>query len=221
MIEGPAARRIGTVLRMREGDRFIVFGGDGKEWQACIDNVSRQRVHARIETLLRQSPAPKPHLEIAIGNVRSNRMDWALEKCVEAGADAIRALTSRYGQRGSGDTRGRRERWERVIIEAAEQCGRLDLPALLDPEPLETWLQRDHGHLCWGDPEGVAWDEAQRRLGGVPAVAFVVGPEGGFSQEELGKIRSAGGMGVRLAPNILRTETAAIAATTLVRSMPA
>jgi 16S rRNA (uracil1498-N3)-methyltransferase len=218
-LEGDQARRIGTVLRLREGDRFLMFGSDGQEWQVCVENVGRQRVHARVEDMIRQERPPAPYMELGIGIVRANRMDWAIEKCVEAGVDSIRPLTTAFTSRGSGDSAKRMERWQRVAVEAAEQSGRLFVPEILEPMSLDAWMHREHGRLLFGDREGQRWDKAREMVPSGGRVAFAIGPEGGFSQEELAQLRAAGGIGVWLAPNILRTETAAVVATALVRSM--
>jgi 16S rRNA (uracil1498-N3)-methyltransferase len=218
-VEGDRARRIANVLRLRSGDRFIMFSGDGREWQVRVERVAHQRVHLTIEDLLRQEAASTPTLEIAIAVVRATRMDWAIEKCVEAGADAIRPLTTEHSVRGAGDSKGRTDRWERLVVEATEQCGRLYMASVLEPMPLETWMRREHGVLLYGDPDGEAWSNVAQRIAPTGRLAFVVGPEGGFSASETAALRGANGIGVRISPNVLRTETAAVVATALVRSM--
>lgn len=219
VLDGSAGKRVATVLRLREGDAVNLFAGDGKEWRACIEAVERQRVHVQVEELLRQGAPPSPQLEIAIAVVRANRMDWALEKCVEAGVDAVRPITTSFANRGNADSNTRRERWERIIVEASEQCGRLYLPQLLEPLGFDAWLSRSSGPRFFGDADGQRWEEARSLIPSSGKVSIAIGPEGGFAPEEVAALRSTGAIGIRLGPNILRSETAAVIATALVRSI--
>ncbi len=217
-LEGALARRVSTVLRLKESDRFLVFSGDGKEWQVRIENIGRQRVHVTVEEELRSSPLQAPQLELAVSIVRANRMDWAIEKCTEAGADMIQPITTDYANRGSADSRSRRERWERIAIEATEQCGRLYVPDILEPLAFSEWLEQRHDTVFFGDPAGIPWESARAQIPAEGTLSFVVGPEGGFSPQETEALRSANAVGVCLGPYTLRTETGALVAAALVRS---
>ena len=212
------ARRLTKVLRLREGDTFLAFAGDGREYEATIERVSGATVQAAVGAVTRQEAPPAVAVAVWCGNVRANRMEWALEKCVEASADAFRPLTSEHAARGEGPSKQRGERWERIAIEAAEQCGRLHLPLIEPAATLDELLRRHHGALLLAHPGGRPWRETAPLLPERGSLAIAVGPEGGFSDDEAARARAAGALVTSLGPAILRTETAAVVATALVRA---
>lgn len=218
IVDGDPARRLGSVMRLREGERFLVFNGDGREWEATVTGLSKQRLHATVGAVVRQEPAPSLVLELWCGLVRPGRFDWAIEKCVEAGADIIRPLLATRTSRGEGAEGGRRERWERIAIEAAEQCGRLHLAVIAPPARLEDLIAAHHGACIVADIAGAPWPKVAPLLPAEGRVAVAIGPEGGLTDEELALARGRGALITQLGPNILRTETAAVVAVALVRS---
>ena len=217
-IEGDGARRLGAVMRMREGQQFRVFAGDGREWAATVRAVGKATVHAEIADIVRQEPANPLVVELWCALVRPNRFDWAIEKCVEAGADIIRPLICEHSARGDGGSAARQERWRRIAVEAAEQSGRLYLPVVEPPAAFESLVARGSIPLFVGDRDGRPWSDAATLLPMAGRVAMAVGPEGGFSAEELRRARGAGAVTVTFGPHILRTETAAVVATALLRT---
>ena len=205
-------------MRLRAGDRFLAFSGDGREWEAEVSLVTKAVVHASVGALTRQEPPPPFVLEVWCGLVRSNRFDWAIEKCSEAGADVIRALLTEHVVRGDGSSAGRQARWERVAVEASEQCGRLFLPVVQPPAAFRGLVDGYRGALLVADATGRSWQEARALLPTTGHVAVAIGPEGGFSAEEVSVARARGAVLVSLGPNVLRSETAAVVATALVRA---
>ena len=219
LLEGDQARRLTSVMRLREGERFLVFGGDGREWEATVAGSGRLGLHATVGAVLRQEPALPLAVEAWVSLVRPNRFDWAVEKCVEAGADVLRPLLTEHAVRGEGSSAGRQERWTRIAIEAAEQCGRLHLAVVEAPATFDDLLSRAHQALLIADRGGRPWPEAAPLLPPEGRLAMAVGPEGGFSEEELRRAKARGAIAVSLGPNILRTETAAVVALGLIRSL--
>lgn len=218
LLDGEQAKRLAAVMRLSPGDSFLVFNGDGHEWRAAVDSASRAKVQATIAEVTRQEAAPALRLDLAVGLVRPNRFETALEKCCEAGADTIRPLIGEHAARGKGDSANRQERWQRILVEAAEQSGRVHVPELLEPLSFDAWLRQPGGPFFFGDGAGRRWDEAALLLPQHGSLGFAIGPEGGFASDEVAAMQARGGVGVRLGPHILRTESAAIAATVLVRS---
>jgi 16S rRNA (uracil1498-N3)-methyltransferase len=218
-LDGDQAKRLGAVMRMRAGDTFRVFSGDGREWAATVTAVEKARLHANVGELARQEAAQPIVLETWCALVRPNRFDWAIEKCTEAGADIIRPLLSEHAARGEGSSQQRQERWDRIAIVAAEQSGRLRVPVVEAPESFEQLLERHRGALLLGDRGGRSWQEAAALLPERGLVAVAIGPEGGFSDEEVARAKARGAITVSLGPNVLRAETAAVVATALVRSL--
>jgi 16S rRNA (uracil1498-N3)-methyltransferase len=218
LLEGEQAKRLSTVMRIREGDQFLAFNGDGREWQATAGPASKQGLLATVAAITRQEPAPPLTVEAWVGLVRPNRFDWALEKLVEAGADIIRTLLTEHAARGEGSSAARHERWDRIAIEAAEQCGRLHLAVVEPPARLDDLLARHRGALVVADRGGRPWPELAPLLPVEGSLALAIGPEGGFSEDELARAKAHGALVARLGPNILRTETAAVLAVGLVRA---
>lgn len=219
LLQGEAAKRLGSVMRLAPGDEFLVFAGDGREWRATVESVSKSAVTARIGELARQAPPPTVVLETWVATIRANRFEVALEKCTEAGADVIRPVVCEFSQRGDEPSAAKAERWQRIVIEAAEQSGRLYLPVVQPAAPQGRALDSFRGTLVFGDQDGMAVDEAKRLLPAGGHVALVVGPEGGLSPGEVTTLRQRGGIGVTFGPYILRSETAAIAGTALLRAL--
>lgn len=219
VVDGEAARRLTAVMRLRPGDAFLVFSGDGREWRATVADSERGILHATVGELVRQDPVAALTLEVWCALVRPNRFDWAIEKCVEAGADIIRPLLAEHVARGSGDSASRQERWERIAVEAAEQCGRLHMPAI---EPAATFMElveHHHGGLLVAHPGGRPWSEVAPLLPEDGRLTIAVGPEGGFSELEVAAARARGALVASLGPNVLRSETAAVVAVALVRNL--
>lgn len=219
LLEGDQAKRLAAVMRLREGERFLVFSGDGREWEATVGQASKTGLHATVGAVARQEPAAVLVVEAWVGLVRPNRFDWAVEKLAEAGADVIRPLLTEHAARGDGSSPARRERWERIAVEAAEQCGRLHMPVVEPPGQFRDLLSRHRGALVVGDARGRGWDEVAALLPGDGPLAIAIGPEGGFSDDELARAKASGALLAKLGPNTLRTETAAVLGVGLVRSL--
>jgi 16S rRNA (uracil1498-N3)-methyltransferase len=219
LLDGEQARRLGAVMRVREGDEVRVFAGDGREWGAVVRSAGKGRVELEVGPVERQEGQAALTVEVWCGLVRPNRFDWALEKCTEAGADIIRPLLSAYAARGEGSSAGRQERWQRIVVEASEQSGRLWVPVVEAPGQFEQLLERSRGTVLIGEREGMPWDEAKALLPEQGHVVLAVGPEGGFSPDELSRAKAKGALAVAMSPGILRTETAAVVGTALLRAL--
>ena len=218
-LDADASHRLLAVMRLRAGDPFLVFSGDGKEWRASVSVVERTRIQATVGELAR-TVAPLPLIvECWCAVVRPNRFDWAVEKCTEAGVDVFRPLASEHSARGEAPSATRQQRWERLAIEAAEQSGRLSVPVIAPLAKFEQLLSQPIGVLILFDREGRPWPETMPLIPQQGRVTLAVGPEGGFSLDEVASAKSRGALIVSLGPNILRTETAALAGVVMLRSL--
>lgn len=217
-LAGARARHLSGSRRLRKGDEFLVFAGDGVEYGACIEDVSRERVTATVGDVTRQESRPARSVEVWCANVRANRMEWAIEKCVEAGVDVIRPITTERSVRGQEVSESRRERWERIAIEAAEQCGRLYLPVIAPVVAFREALEGREGALVVANRDGAPWADVAGELPEQGSVVIAIGPEGGFSEDEITSAIEAGALVASLGPNTLRTETAAVVAVALARA---
>ena len=217
-LSGDQARYLAGSRRLRKGDDFLVFAGDGFEYRARIEEVSRERLTATVGDVTRRESRPARLIEVWCANVRANRMEWAIEKCVEAGVDVFRPITTERSVRGQELSQSRHERWRRIAIEAAEQCGRLYLPAIAPVVAFHEALEEHTGVLVVANRDGAPWGEVANELPEQGAVVIAIGPEGGFSEDEVRSAVDAGAIVASLGANTLRTETAAVVAAALARA---
>ena len=184
--------------RLRRGDEFLAFAGDGREYRARVGEASRDRLTAIIHEVVREEPPPPLAVEVWCANMRANRMEWAIEKCTEAGVDAFRPITTERSVRGHELSESRRERWERIAIEAAEQCGRLYLPVIAPLATFEAALQEWRGGLVPGEPGGRPLARHRGEAAGA-RLARAGHRAGGRLQRGRGLTRGSGGGTRRLA----------------------
>jgi 16S rRNA (uracil1498-N3)-methyltransferase len=208
------AHQMTHVLRLRSGDRVSIFDGTGREAMASLTVAMPRRVKAR---LLEELPLlPSPHVRVALAQVvpRGPAMDLIVAKATELGVGRIIPLEGeRSVRRACGDRSGR---WLRIVQEAAEQCGRRDLPEIAHTSTLEAFLlshPRETPLLaCDVSRESQPLMAACRELRDAHSLVLLVGGEGGLSPTELMRLRSHGARLTSLGPWLLRAETAAMAA---------
>lgn len=207
-----ASHRLGRVLRVRPGDTVVLFNGDGRDYPATVEKVTKQAVSVRVDNPIAVDNESPLRILLAQGIARGERMDFALQKAVELGVAAIQPLfCQRTEVKLSRDRLAKRlEHWRGVMISASEQSGRAILPRLGEPAGLPDWL---------GEPPPgsrlVLRPEAKAALPGLPRanrVCLLIGPEGGLHEREIDIALAAGFTPVRLGPRVLRTETAGPAA---------
>jgi 16S rRNA (uracil1498-N3)-methyltransferase len=206
-LDAGQANYLGNVMRLKEGDRFLVFDGNSGEWLAQIAEAGKKRMTLVVIERTRQQEAV-PDLWLAFAPVKKGRVDWLVEKAVELGVARLLPVVT---QRTIVDKLNL-DRMRAHIVEAAEQCGRTALAEIDPPVRLDALLKaRDHGRaLYFADESG----------GEPPASAFqpgsaliLTGPEGGFTPDEAAAIRACpNSTAISLGPRILRAETAALAA---------
>ena len=210
-----AGEHVARVLRLERGHPLILFNGDGHEYDATLATLAKRAVTAEVigvREVDRESPL---RLTLAQGIARGEKMDWILQKATELGVSRIVPVVTERTEVKLDEDRAERRvaHWRSVIAGASEQCGRTRLPDIEMPQRLDRWL----GTLAEGDtprfallPEG---DVHLNRLA-LPGQSAVlcVGPEGGFSDNDVALLTHAAFVGLRLGPRILRTETAGIAA---------
>jgi len=220
-LEGDLAHRLSRVLRLEAGAAVVLLDGTGLEYETRLDAVEPHRATGMVVGRRPGRPEPRVRLVLYQSLVKGERFDWVLEKGTELGVAAFVPLLSRRNVvRAAPGRLGRPERWRRVVREAAEQCGRSVLPDVLAPEGLEQALAdaADLRLLPWEAEETLGLAAALRRarpaLEAVerPTVAVLIGPEGGFADDEVTLAREAGAQVVSLGRRILRSETAGIVA---------
>jgi 16S rRNA (uracil1498-N3)-methyltransferase len=201
------ANYLGNVLRLGPGAELLVFDGSSGEWLARIAEAGKKRMALTVERKTRE-PETIPNVWLAFAPVKRAQTDWLVEKATELGVARLLPVMT---QRTIAD-RVKLERLESIAIEAAEQCGRTQLPDIDEPLPLAHLLKhRDASRtLYFADEAGGDWAPDAFTSG--PSM-ILTGPEGGFTDEERRAIRSApNAVVISLGPRILRAETAALAA---------
>lgn len=219
VIDGDQARHLSKVMRAHEGDEVHLFNGDGREWRGEVASIERLRVIVDVAEIMRQAAAPPIVVETWCGLVRPQRYDLMIEKATEAGADIIRPFLSERTLGTREASKARMERWERLAVEASEQCGRLQVPVIEHPVSFERLIETYHGALVLADRMGDQWTTVAGLLPREGHIAVAIGPEGGFTDEESQAARRHGALRVSLGPHTFRTETAAIVATAMLRGL--
>lgn len=218
VLDGDEARHLTRVLRARIGDEVVLFDGTGTAWPARVAGVHRDRVDLETTATLVDPPHPGPAVTLAVALPKGERQKWLVEKLTELGVDRLVPLVTARGVAEA--TASARARLERGVIEACKQCGRNRLMEIGEPQSLSSLLAAvGDAELIVADPGGkpLAHPRAAGVAGGVLAL---VGPEGGFTPEELAAATAAGAVRTTLGPHILRVETAAIAVAALLTSAP-
>jgi len=215
-----AADHVSRVLRLRVGAAVTMFDGRGGEYAAELTAISRQRVLAEVQSHLpveRESPVAVTLLQSL---ARGEKMDWIVQKATELGVASIapietqRCIVSLEGERADR----RLEHWRAVAVSACEQCGRNRLPQVLAPRQLEQYLQEPQGEQLQVLLSPTAPQPLAAVAAGCTAAALLIGPEGGLTDLELEMATQRGFVPARLGPRILRTETAAVAAITVLQA---
>ncbi len=226
LITGGEARHITTVLRKREGDRIDVFDGSGREFKARILEIDRHRglprVKAEIITEERRETEPKLRITLFQAIPKGNRLEFIIQKSTEIGVSEIVPITTertivRLDHR---KIKQKTLRWQKIAREAAKQSRRNAIPRVGPVLDFSRALQefsarKPHtGIIAWEMEEKNRLREALRNIVGrgttkLPLAIFI-GPEGGFTAEEVEEARKRGLVPVTLGSGILRTETAAL-----------
>lgn len=214
------AHHLLRVLRLRQGEPFVMTDGEGREhWLRPVE-LRRQRFLAEV-VAVRDVPLPAHRLHLAFGLLPAGALRFLLEKAVEVGVWAFHPLEVQRSVAEWGREEGerKRERWERIVAQAVAQSRRAWAPRLHPPIPWQEWPQRwgEQGPVLVADPEESTplealppdWKEATE-------VALWIGPEGGWSPQERESFRQRGWLRITLGPFILRAETAGVVGAALV-----
>ncbi len=218
VLRGESAEHLGRVLRAEPGQLYELSDGS-RAWLARVERVAlSKRGENRIEfALLEPIPAREPSLQIQLllSLVKFDRFEWCLEKATELGAGRIIPLAAARSDKPLIAAAGkRRERWQRILLESAQQSRRLRPPELAPVAPPEGAFDASSAALkiLLSERQGAPALRTARAAAGRPATAsLAIGPEGGWTDEEISAARSAGFAEASLGENILRTETAVIA----------
>ena len=196
------------VLRLRPGASLRVFDQNGQEFHACLQKSGKLQLLEAVAEW-RESP-----LRVRLGQAlpRGQRMDYVVQKCTELGVSSITPLISErsYSYREPAAS-NKLQHYQKIAIHAAEQCWRQKVPTLQPLTPVAAWLQQSSAIV-----KLIMDENCEQRLDALPeaieSIDLLVGPEGGFSPQEVAAARSVGFVSWRLGPRVFRTETAAVSA---------
>lgn len=216
-ITGGDAVHIGRSLRMKVGDGIIVCDGAGTEYNCKISAITADSVTADVIGEKQSENEPPCFITVYQALVRGEKFDTVVQKAVECGAsEIVPVCTSRCEVKLDGSGAAKKvARWQRIADEAAKQCGRAVLPIVSAPvsfsEGVRFAAAAELPLLCYEDERHLSIADVlrEREDGAKPATASVfVGPEGGFSHDEIAAATGEGMISVGLGRRILRTETA-------------
>lgn len=220
-LTGDEAHHCRRVMRKKVGDVIEVFDGEGRYATASIAAMSSNEV--LLEEITRgQSRKIIPEIEIAVGIPKGKTFDFIIQKAVELGVGRIQPLVSDQGnvRITDKDHASKRDKWQRVALEACKQCGQNFQPQVLPPRELGAWLEtaREGGKYVGAlQPASRPFRSLLEASGEPEVITLLIGPEGDFSEREYSAIAASGFSPVDLGELVLRTETAVFAMVAAVR----
>jgi len=219
-ISGPLAHQMHSVLRLRPGDRVVLLDNSGWEQTVELTAVSARAVQGQVVGRSVRANEPRTKITLYQSVLKGSRFEWALQKGTELGiSEFVPIIASRCIVQNLADAEAKFPRWQRVILEAAEQCGRAKFPALLPALMFSTACERAGAGrgltlIPWEGETAFSLKWMLRPEAGERpfSISLFIGPEGGFTGDEVELAADYGIRAVTLGPRILRAETAGIAA---------
>lgn len=206
-LDGALGHQISRVLRLHVGDRVILQDGSGRAWESVLRQVWPGRAQVEVGNLCDVAAEPDLQVTLFASILKGEKQEFLVQKVVELGVWAIQPIVcSRTLAKPTGQ---KMARWRRIATEAAEQCERAVVPPIRDPLPINSALCESPTLVCVersGEPLGDLVSIGATKL------ALWIGPEGGWTREELGWLSANGSHFASLGSRILRAETAAVAA---------
>jgi 16S rRNA (uracil1498-N3)-methyltransferase len=222
-------RHLHDVLRLRRGDEAFVFDGEGREYRCRVAVEGRRGALLEIvEEVAAERPESPLRLTLGVALLKGEKFDLVVQKATELGASRIIPVVTKFADvriRDGQDASRRIERWKRIALEAAKQSGRASLPGLHGPTTFASIVESEPTvetlcRLLFSEREGCGLREALSRCSSeVKAATALVGPEGGWADEELEQARLKGWNIVTLGGRTLRAETAGIVITALLQHL--
>lgn len=213
----PQVNYLVNVLRLGEGAEILLFDGANGEWRAVLRDVSKRGCRFDVKEQTRPQ-AEGPDIHYLFAPVKRARLDFMVEKATELGVSAIRPVITRR----TNAARVKLERMRANVIEAAEQCGVLRVPDIFEPEKLDVLLREwpEDRTLIYCDEDAPLSSPLEALRNCTPGpLAVLIGPEGGFDEEERAMLRGKSFVRVvSLGPRIMRADTAAVAALAIVNA---
>lgn len=225
LLTGKELHHLKDVLRLKKGDKVIIFDGKGREFIGSLKTVNSNGAHIAIEKQLDVSRESRFRIILAQGLARTEKMDIIIQKATELGVSEIIPFTvSRVVSRLNSEQAAKKiQRWQRIAIEAAKQCRRDVVPQIEEMATLAEVLSK-YSHSMERYIKIIPWERENRnnlkdilKPEGFSGCIVLIGPEGGFEELEVALAEKAGFLPVTFGPRILRTETAAISIVAIIQ----
>lgn len=220
-LTGDDAHHISRVLRMKSGENLIICDGMGTDYSCVLTDTEGGNAHCQIQERVPSRGEPEADVTLFMALPKGDKMDFIVQKAVELGASTIVPYAaSRCVSRPDGKALAKKiERWRKIAREAAQQCGRGRVPAVMECIDFSSVVERaaqTEMPLFFYEMEQETSVRMALCAHTFASAAIVIGPEGGFAEEEAQMARQHGLTSVSLGPRILRCETAPLAALTAV-----
>ncbi len=217
-LRGAVVHQIRDVLRMRAGDEVILLDNSGWAYHLELESVDPDLVRGRVREKWKLETEPRTKITLYQGMLKGQKFDWVLQKGTELGITSfVPVLAARCLVGSVNDvSESRLDRWQRIVLEAAEQAGRAVLPEMESALFFQHACQQvaEHGLslIPWEGEKSRGLREALANVPRSRTINLFVGPEGGFTDEEIAMAKNFGIMPITLGPRIFRAETAGIVA---------
>lgn len=223
VIEGDDVKHIYKVLRLQIGDEIIINNLNGQEYLAKIDDINKKEVQVSIVEKIEVSNESPIRIHLYQGLPKSTKMDLIAQKGTELGISSITpVITERVVVKNEGEFK-KVDRWQRIALEASKQSKRTLIPTINTPISFEAMMEKmksmDLIVVPYENAEGYGIKKMVKdiQIDSIIDIAIVIGPEGGFEEEEISKLKDMGAHIVTLGPRILRTESAGFVCTAILQ----
>ena len=220
-LDAVASRHILYALRLHVNDPLVVFNNTGGEFEAVISSVDKNIAIISIRKFFVRNNESSLSIHLGQGISRGEKMDFTIQKAVELGVNTITPLFTEHCNVQLKDERlkKRLQHWQSVAVSAAEQSGRCHVPEILPAQVLTKWCA---SAVLTSDLRLILDPNATNKLGSIAvrpsSVTILVGPEGGLSDKEIELTKQNNFLPISLGPRILRTETTALAAISVLQA---
>lgn len=205
-----------NVHRKRVGDVLYAVDGQGTVYECTIAEILSNKVRASIHKKYRGLNEPTFKLTLAVGLTKRTAYEWVIEKGTELGVSSFVPVIT---QRSLMQERGHKiERWRRIALAAMKQCGRSRIPDIKSPTPFQVVLHTSDSDLKWlaHESANTNWGSLSQKVDNASSGTLLIGPEGGFTDEEVREAKVSGFSAFGMGPRRLRTETAAMIGAALI-----
>ncbi len=216
------SHQVSSVLHLKEGQSIALLDNAGSEYITELVTVGNKVVLGRVAEIWPSLSEPSTGITLYLALTQREKFEWALQKCCEAGASSfVPVISSRSLVQTITEGRTKLERWQKILQEAAEQSGRGRIPALLEPQRYGQALAHARQNstvslVAWEKEEKNSVKQTLEKIKPGSSISVFIGPEGGFSEDEIDLACQVGAIPVSLGPRILRMETAAVVMVALI-----